>query len=676
MAEYLAPGVYVEEVSFRAPSIEGVGTTTTAFVGPTLTGPVGGMPYGGFPASGEVPADATLAGVPELLTSFGDFQNIYGGYGDLDLSNTVDAKNRNYMAMAVKAFFDNGGSMLYVSRVFANKQGTGGATTDPGVANSGASGASDVAIAGRFPGAFLNGQTVIISLNATKTQNVASLPPGSLLGRPKANGTAPTLYMNGASGTFMSNDATPVPLPTPLPSNLYLLTVRVTAPGAAGQEMVFDNLGLDPEHPTYLGDVLNANPPRHIDALQNQIYVEIGSGLNTGDDLFGVLFPTWVDPSITLSAWKPSNAYTVGQIILDPNGNIESVTAVATGGTSGTTQPVWSLTAGQTKTDSGVTWKNLGPWHPAASFTLGALGGGTDGDDGAEPTSNDYDNALGFCQALEDIAIVGAPGGSIYGDATNAQAITNSLITHVSQQRAYRIAILEAGPNLLDSDYETVRAQIDSSYAALYVPWVQTPNPLAGGGSSVPAEVLVPPTGFMAGIYARNDTQNSVAKAPANEVVLGAVDLERHITFAEQKVLNPLGINCLRFFPDRGYRVWGARTVSSDSEMMYVNVRRYLIYLEHSIDNGTQWAVFENNGPSLWARVTDSIDSFLNNEFAEGNLLGTTPAEAYFVRCDRTTMTQNDLDNGRMICLIGVALLKPAEFVIFRIGQMTANARS
>jgi len=179
----------------------------------------------------------------------------------------------------------------------------------------------------------------------------------------------------------------------------------------------------------------------------------------------------------------------------------------------------------------------------------------------------------------------------------------------------------------------------------------------------------------MAGIWARSDEQNGVAKAPANEVVLGAVDFERNITFAEQAALNPRGINCLRFFPDRGFRVWGARTASSDPEFMYLNVRRYLIYLEHSIDNSTQWAVFENNGPALWARVKESIDSFLFNEFKEGSLLGSSPAEAYFVRCDRTTMTQNDLDNGRMICLIGVAVLKPAEFVIFRIGQKTATTR-
>jgi hypothetical protein len=180
----------------------------------------------------------------------------------------------------------------------------------------------------------------------------------------------------------------------------------------------------------------------------------------------------------------------------------------------------------------------------------------------------------------------------------------------------------------------------------------------------------------MAGIYARSDVQNSVAKAPANEVVLGASRFERSITFNEQQLLNPLGINCLRYFPNRGYLVWGARTTSSDTEFMYVNVRRYLIYLEHSIDNSTQWAVFENNGPSLWSRVKEAIDSFLYNEWKEGNLLGDSAAQAYFVRCDRTTMTQNDLDNGRMICLIGVSLLKPAEFVIFRIGQMTSDAQS
>jgi hypothetical protein len=158
--------------------------------------------------------------------------------------------------------------------------------------------------------------------------------------------------------------------------------------------------------------------------------------------------------------------------------------------------------------------------------------------------------------------------------------------------------------------------------------------------------------------------------------VRGALRFETDINFAQQEVLNPLGVNCLRYFPGRGYRVWGGRTASSDPEWKYVNVRRYFIYLEASIDQGTQWAVFEPNGEALWANVRETVTAFLYNEWISGALLGSTPQEAFFVRCDRSTMTQADLDNGRLICLVGVAALKPAEFVIFRIGQKTADAKS
>lgn len=709
MPEYLTPGVYVEEVSFRAPSIEGVGTTTTAFVGPTVTGPVGGMPYGGI--SPNATASSPAGGIPELLTSFGDFQNIYGSYDSLALGGAATV---NYMAMAVKAFFDNGGSMLYVSRVFANNS-----TSDAGVATSGSS-SKGVVVSGRFPGAHLNNQTVTVTVTAAKTQNVSNLPAGSLLGAPAGPGVGATVYYtNGNSGAFTATSGGNAALPTPLPANLYVITVQVTAPGSAGQAMVYPGLGLDSNHPFYIGTVLGVNPPKHADQLQNQVYFTIASNVGGADKLLAILGPNWsqsmtTDGGVTWvmlgkAQWQANTAIAAGQVIIDSNGDVE---VVKTAGVSGHTAPTWNANVGQDTTDGTVTWTNSdkAAWKATTAFTAGEFiidsngniqgvqtggtSGGTapswntaapslspssqftlsSGNDGGVPVAANYTAALKYCEPLEDIAIVGTPGASSYADATDI--MMTSLIPHVERQRAYRVAILEAGPNLLDSDYENVRAQIDSTYSALYVPWVITANPLAVPGTSNPADIAVPPTGFMAGIYARNDTQNSVAKAPANDVVLGAVDLERHISFGEQAVLNPLGINCLRFFPNRGYRVWGARTASSDSELMYINVRRYLIYLEHSIDDGTQWAVFENNGPILWSRVKDSIDSFLNAEFAAGNLLGTSPADAYFVRCDRTTMTQNDIDNGRLICLIGVALLKPAEFVIFRIGQMTANARS
>jgi phage tail sheath protein FI len=186
--------------------------------------------------------------------------------------------------------------------------------------------------------------------------------------------------------------------------------------------------------------------------------------------------------------------------------------------------------------------------------------------------------------------------------------------------------------------------------------------------------MISPPSGFVAGIYARNDIQQGVHKSPANEVIRQALGFETLVNRAQQEVLNPKGINCLRFFEGRGYRVWGARTLTSDPEWKYLNVRRYFAFLERSIELGTQWAVFENNGPTLWRNVRTTISDFLFNEWSSDHLLGTRPDEAFFVRCDRTTMTQNDLDNGRLVCLIGVAPLRPAEFVIFRIGQKTADA--
>jgi uncharacterized protein len=220
------------------------------------------------------------------------------------------------------------------------------------------------------------------------------------------------------------------------------------------------------------------------------------------------------------------------------------------------------------------------------------------------------------------------------------------------------------------TDVQRYRGQVDSKHAALYYPWVRILDPVTE------REIHLPPSGFIAGIYARNDVEYGVHKAPANEVVRQAIGLEVMLNKAQQDVLNPLGIDCLRFFEGRGYRVWGARTISSDPEWKYINVRRYFAYLERSTELGTQWAVFENNGPILWGNIRSTVEDFLYNEWKSGRLLGEKEEEAFFVRCDRSTMTQNDLDNGRLICLVGVAPLKPAEFVIFRIGQWTADRKS
>jgi hypothetical protein len=297
----------------------------------------------------------------------------------------------------------------------------------------------------------------------------------------------------------------------------------------------------------------------------------------------------------------------------------------------------------------------------------------TGGTDGAQPATASYTNPLSELARIDDISIVAAPGYSTFTDRIGIQ---DALRTHAETRKAYRFAVLDTRPGILPTEALTDKSVVDSSYAAMYYPWVMVSNPLARpDDASVPREIALPPSGFVCGIFARNDIARSVAKSPGNEVVSGAIRFERNISHAEQELLNPRGVNCLRFFPGRGYRLWGSRTASSDPEWKYIGPRRFFLYLEHSIDRSTQWAVFENNGPQLWANIRETVSSFLYNEWRSGNLLGTTPEEAYFVRCDRSTMTQNDLDNGRMICLIGVAVLKPAEFVIFRIGQKTADAR-
>ncbi len=182
---------------------------------------------------------------------------------------------------------------------------------------------------------------------------------------------------------------------------------------------------------------------------------------------------------------------------------------------------------------------------------------------------------------------------------------------------------------------------------------------------------FIPPSGHVAGIYARTDTQRGVHKAPANEPVVSALKLKVDITQSQQGILNPNGINCIRALPGRGIRVWGARTTALDPEWKYVNVRRFLLYLEASIDKGTRWAVFEKNTEKLWARVSIAINEFLTRLWREGALTGAKPEEAFFVKCDRTTMSEDDIAHGKLICLIGVAPTKPAEFVIFRIAQLT-----
>ena len=302
-------------------------------------------------------------------------------------------------------------------------------------------------------------------------------------------------------------------------------------------------------------------------------------------------------------------------------------------------------------------------------------------DTGGQPGVGEYlgDSAdrtgFGGLEAVDEISMVAVPDlmaayqrGAI--DLESVKAVQLGLIAHC-ELMGDRLAIIDPPPGLNARQIRVWRQETsnyDSKYAALYYPWIKVFDP-SGGQTR-----LIPPSGHVAGIWARNDSERGVHKAPANEVVRGAVDLEIQITRGEQDLLNPLGINCIRSFPGRGIRVWGARTLSSDPAWRYLNIRRYFNYLEESILTGTQWVVFEPNDQALWARIRRNISAFLVTEWRGGALFGGQPEDAYYVKCDAETNPPESVDLGRVICEIGVSPVKPAEFVIFRLAQFSSGA--
>jgi phage tail sheath protein FI len=209
-----------------------------------------------------------------------------------------------------------------------------------------------------------------------------------------------------------------------------------------------------------------------------------------------------------------------------------------------------------------------------------------------------------------------------------------------------------------------------SMYAALYYPWVKVPNPRNGG-----RPILVPPCGHMMGVWARTDETRGVFKAPANDVPRGVIGLGYETNFREQELLNPLGINCIRSFPNRGIRIWGARTLvePDNTPWRYIPVRRLMSYIEKSIELGTQWVVFEPNDSTLWYRVTRTVSNFLERIWRDGALFGSTPDQAFYVKCDETINTPETIMLGRLYIEVGVSPVRPAEFVVFRIGQWSPN---
>jgi phage tail sheath protein FI len=279
-------------------------------------------------------------------------------------------------------------------------------------------------------------------------------------------------------------------------------------------------------------------------------------------------------------------------------------------------------------------------------------------------TDGDFSKALDALAAIDEIAIVAIPG-------ITTQASQEALIAHCETLHS-RFAILDGAMTTTDFTKTLIQgATRDSSYSAIYFPWIKVFDPSerlmhpTGDGT-----IVAPPSGHLAGVYARVDTDRGVHKAPANEPIMGALDVVYRLTKAQQDGLNPPGVNVIRVF-DSNKKVWGARTMGGDAnaDFKYVNVRRVFIFLRESIDRGTQWVVFEPNDPRLWAKITRNVSAFLTNVWRAGALFGTTPQEAFYVKCDAETNPPELRDLGQVVTEIGVAIVRPAEFVIFRISQ-------
>ncbi len=629
MPEYLTPGVYVEETSFRSRSIEGVATSTFGMAGLTRYGPT---PY--FLTPPGWPRPLVMVPSPTLVTSFTEFERAFGGLGEVGNDGLTDRVN--YLAYAARAFFANGGRRLYVSRVFPFTVDANNLIALAGNFSALPVGTPAVGtFRSRWPGSAGNEFAVSVSFQRSKNILVAGIAPNGPTLKGVQPGAAVETFANAAaipketvppvapvtanvqvvaraadgSLGFRGPGNTVVPIPGGVGAVAHL-TITVNVRWGSQRLDSYPGLELDSVHPRGLANVLQAEDP--------------------ADDLSLVWFDTGTIPPASL----------------DPAALVTALLTLAT-----------------------------------EKFLSGAAEGGIVSAADIAGNRADPDDekraATGLAALLEveDIAIVATPDAVRFSEAEHLTA-TNNLIEHCHAMKAYRVGIVDPPKDSSISQVRSFRAQFDTSYAALYYPWMDILDPTARPDpGAAPAVLQLPPSGFAAGIYARSDIARGVHKAPANEVVLGITGFRQNVTFDRQSVLNPEGINALRFFEGRANRVWGARTMSSDPEWKYLNVRRLFLYLEHSIDRSTQWAVFEPNNERLWASIRQTIEDFLITVWRTGALMGTKPEEAFFVRCDRTTMTQNNLDNGQMICLIGVAPTYPAEFVIFRIGQWTADAQ-
>ncbi len=785
MPEYLAPGVYVEEIDMGPVPIEGVSTSTAGFIGLTRRG--------------------RTTGLPELVTSFPEFQRKFGGHFDGGLLSP-NFQGHLYLPFAVEGFFANGGKRAYIMRVKATGAAKASASSTGGIVTRlrpgedaligsttlrpatlrGIQKGTDIVLTMQIDGVnyksvvlkvtqinrsteelvldkaidfdpvpvqydsglssaiFPNGDAAVVTANALANgvnkdvvlSSVTGLQPGNnVLLRMTKNGityeslplTIAAAGIVAATKTVTFTAAITLRTVSPVSFNARRTTVTPNTKTLLGTGLV-DTVTM-PLPPSFGVSALSEG------AWGNEIKVQVTHQTSARSILDVTVGPGGVPaaPAGSLALKSTSGFYSGAWVEIDRGdekryrritsvtGNIITLDGAALvaadvapqpppPGTGTTVVSVCEFRMTVTCEDTVETFENLtlqnvsgkycvdvvngsskliqidptslsAATHPfifpsASDGSSLALTGGTDG--AAPPSDADYqgiDNGPGQrtgLRALEDIdqvSIIAAPG-------LTGQVIQNAVIEQC-QRLKDRFAILDPAPKPGNgapdlNDIQNQRKLYDSRYAAFYYPRLRVID------WASEKEISIPPSGHMAGIYARTDIERGVHKAPANEVIRNIVGLEVTVNKGEQDILNPApnNINVLRDFraDGRGYRVWGARCITSDSPWKYIPVRRLFIFIEESLDEGTQWVVFEPNDEPLWARVRQSVTNFLTRVWRDGALMGATPEQAFFVKCDLTTMTQDDIDNGRLIMIIGIAPVKPAEYVIIRIGQKPGGA--
>jgi len=652
MPELLTPGVFIQEIDFGPQPIEGVSTSTAGFVGETERG---------------------LVGTPSLVTSFSDYQRQFGGF----VLNKV-------LPLAVRGFFDNGGKRCFVCRAVGGTAAAGVLTV---------SGGYDVAL--QAPPTLTNPATFQITL---RVPTLVGLQVGGTnavdivaTDGTSASFTGLTLLAINVPGNAITVQATSSNAAT-IVSSVKPTTHAVrygTGIGTAVQFAARDPGTFSTSRlkvlltPVYQGSATVLTSPAANQASVNPISaftagqkVEVStSSLTSGRDYVTVSTIDLATNTITLSPAPTNTPLAAGVLIrvtgwqLDVffDGNkVETITGIS----SNNLDPVNGIAPlvaakSQWVRVTGAVNLAIGPVG-TGDFPLFTFGqpsfftGGVDGSAGATDIIGQdvAGNRTGLkaIEATDGISIIAAPGQI-------GQDVIGELIGQ-AERKLDRFAVFEGDgndPNILN--ILKVRGNFNSKYAAMYYPWVEVLDPLTK------TTIALPPAGHVIGCYARTDNLRGVFKAPANVTVLGISGFNIDVPDGEQDLLNPAGVNVLRTFDGLGHVIWGARTISAEGLWKYVPVRRLFIFLEQSIIRCTRFAVFEPNDLKLWAKLRDAVTNFLTSQWRAGALFGAKAEEAFFVKVDETTTTQDDRDNGRVNIIVGIAPVKPAEFIVFQIGQ-------